>query len=696
MPTNSTDVTYAAAGAPTSVTADTIFDRLVSVTDYGATGDGTTDDAASIQAALSANNHVYVPLGSYKIATPILVRSGQKIIAQPGAVIRTTSPGQTAIIGYDAHDVEIVDLTVRGAGVNVKTLNDERGFWFIRSDNVRLIRVSVLDFGAVGISLDGCREYLLDAPTIIGTAAPQFVGELPPGTSDAGVIAAEDGAQTGIRLFSGRARSQKFYPGTTIPYDISYCGPTDGGRIVAPRISYVAMGVLATVERAWRPGDVVPAGCADYAPFNANGAPFGPNAPTQCNVAPQMPERPTTIIGPVISNIPGQHAFYIEVGQLSIVSPSIRDTYLSGVKIQGGDAQVIVDGVTVTGAVMSNIRSSMFEIQVPVYKGVQYSGWIQNIDVAGVGQNVGRGLSINRRCRNIRASIVATDVNDTGAVIERSRISDVVLDLQFTNVKGAGVQITAYNSERIVISARLANVRMVAAKDGDTSAAIVSAIWQGNVGATPDENTFDMEAVTTGHQVSFVGTTVSGGGNMVNALSMLNSSTGVQSRLRFDGETRLTGATGHAIVSQGVLDLPPDARLAGVLGVVSPASSGTIIGLPRSFTPAVVAGTGMLTSYILGPCYFQTDGRLTHFQADFTITDKGTGSGNLQFALPFPATGDTAFIAQDRTLGLPAQALTFAGATQGYVLSQAGGSAIENGKRYVITGRYAANLFDRA
>jgi polygalacturonase len=48
-----------------------ISDAAVNVKDYGATGDGTTDDTTSIQAAINAvtsGGVVYFPSGTYRIA----------------------------------------------------------------------------------------------------------------------------------------------------------------------------------------------------------------------------------------------------------------------------------------------------------------------------------------------------------------------------------------------------------------------------------------------------------------------------------------------------------------------------------------------------------------------------------------------------------------------------------------------------
>src|SRR5690625_3133829 len=47
---------------------DTGYRRGVSVTEYGATGDGETDDTAALQAAVDTGLHVYVPAGTYKVS----------------------------------------------------------------------------------------------------------------------------------------------------------------------------------------------------------------------------------------------------------------------------------------------------------------------------------------------------------------------------------------------------------------------------------------------------------------------------------------------------------------------------------------------------------------------------------------------------------------------------------------------------
>jgi hypothetical protein len=66
--------TPSGAGAVTR-TVDSKLKDTVSVKDFGAVGDGTTDDTAAIQAAINANNDVFIPPGTYRCDSTITINS---------------------------------------------------------------------------------------------------------------------------------------------------------------------------------------------------------------------------------------------------------------------------------------------------------------------------------------------------------------------------------------------------------------------------------------------------------------------------------------------------------------------------------------------------------------------------------------------------------------------------------------------
>lgn len=99
----------------TGATARTVDDKLkdtVSVKDFGAVGDGTTDDTAAIQAAITASDSVYIPSGTYKITSSLLVRSNLKIqgAGKNSSILKSGTSGITVISKSGSSSIQYVVL----------------------------------------------------------------------------------------------------------------------------------------------------------------------------------------------------------------------------------------------------------------------------------------------------------------------------------------------------------------------------------------------------------------------------------------------------------------------------------------------------------------------------------------------------------------------------------------------------------
>jgi len=99
LPNNACGLLYTPdlTGAITRPTCEKL-EELVSVLDFGAVGDGVTDDTAAIQAALDASIHVYMPDGTYLCNTePILQTDGNFLEGSGNAVIVQNTYGFSGV-----------------------------------------------------------------------------------------------------------------------------------------------------------------------------------------------------------------------------------------------------------------------------------------------------------------------------------------------------------------------------------------------------------------------------------------------------------------------------------------------------------------------------------------------------------------------------------------------------------------------
>ena len=157
---------------------------VINIRDYGAVGNGTTDDASAIQSAINAGTVIYIPKGNYKVGTPLTFSSDSITVFGDGAGVSNIlfSREQTAadtvgsmqneaiatsclVFGlpsksYTSQKIYLRDFRIRYTGswdiVNTDATRyngRSSGILFGKILHARINNVEVSNFNAMGISI---------------------------------------------------------------------------------------------------------------------------------------------------------------------------------------------------------------------------------------------------------------------------------------------------------------------------------------------------------------------------------------------------------------------------------------------------------------------------------------------------------------------------------------------------------------
>ena len=97
--------------ALTKATYSMVQGACFNVLDFGATGDGTTDDTTAIQAAINAaeGNALYIPKGTYKCTSQIQIKANTLIFGagRNASILRFTHTGRGLFSSFPVNTNEI-------------------------------------------------------------------------------------------------------------------------------------------------------------------------------------------------------------------------------------------------------------------------------------------------------------------------------------------------------------------------------------------------------------------------------------------------------------------------------------------------------------------------------------------------------------------------------------------------------------
>lgn len=113
-----TNFTASGTGSVTRTSSDKFSDQI-SISDFGAIGDGLTDDTLAIQQALAAHDHIFVPEGTYLITSPITLGLRQSLFGQgQKSVIKAQSNGFNTI-SIPQSFTRLSDLRIEGGAIGI-------------------------------------------------------------------------------------------------------------------------------------------------------------------------------------------------------------------------------------------------------------------------------------------------------------------------------------------------------------------------------------------------------------------------------------------------------------------------------------------------------------------------------------------------------------------------------------------------
>lgn len=146
------------------------INQIVSVTDFGAVGDGTTDDSAAINAAIASNRNIYFPAGTYLIASSVRVVSKSNVVLQGAGVdvaIIKCSPSATftlpALDIRTSTNVYVNGLTLdSNSNASLGSVTNNLSIVFFLACTDTAFSDSKILHSYVGVAINSCTRFRIE------------------------------------------------------------------------------------------------------------------------------------------------------------------------------------------------------------------------------------------------------------------------------------------------------------------------------------------------------------------------------------------------------------------------------------------------------------------------------------------------------------------------------------------------------
>lgn len=204
------------AGATARNAGDVIYEREISVVDFGAVGDGTTPDHVAIQACIDrvearGGGVVFFPEGTYLINSGLSIDAVKVRLRGDGRGVSVIKNGSTSATAITVNMGSAIDckLTLRDFSITASTTSSGAGIEVLNGERVRIENVSVA-LHRTGIDTDAVGEARVRDCIIESTDDNAAALGITLGTQsvvEGCVVTSGTDNGTGIRLFNSSGRA---------------------------------------------------------------------------------------------------------------------------------------------------------------------------------------------------------------------------------------------------------------------------------------------------------------------------------------------------------------------------------------------------------------------------------------------------------------------------------------------------------
>jgi len=165
-----------------------LANEVVSVKDFGAVGDGVTDDTSAIQAALDAGKPVVASKGDYRVTSPLILPNNLDLKMDVNCrIIRDFSDGGTSNVNQSTFRqqdwaVDSSNIKISGGVVTTADSSKEGKHFALYGDDIHIEDIKITEFyGGQGLLIGGNRNRIHNAVVTtssleVGTGGIRMIG----------------------------------------------------------------------------------------------------------------------------------------------------------------------------------------------------------------------------------------------------------------------------------------------------------------------------------------------------------------------------------------------------------------------------------------------------------------------------------------------------------------------------------------